>query len=125
MDFGRVTAKAIRTMGFRPIVWVLLLAFTVQSFITQVHIHHASAGAIAQSVNVAGDAAGRSKAPDQDSKSDCPFCQAIVHAGAFFAPPQIFVPQIARVEIAPPFLVAIAIESFFPHPWYSRGPPRR
>ena len=125
MNLLRARDGLKKPTGFRSVVWILLLAFTVQSFITQVHIHSTHAGSIIEFVKAPANAPQHAKIPLQDSKSNCPFCQAVVYAGAFFAPTLDLLPQVARVEIAPPFLVAYAIESISPHPWYSRGPPRR
>jgi hypothetical protein len=110
--------------GFRAIAWVVLLAFTLQSFVTQVHIHGAfSAGAPA--VEKLAGGSSHSKAPAQNSTSDCPFCQAITHAGAFAAPsaPGLIL-QISFAETAAPLLIAVAAAIAPPHSWHSRAPPQ-
>jgi hypothetical protein len=125
MSFMRARNGQMRSVGFFSIVWLLLLAFTAQSFITQIHIHSTGAGSTLQLVKAPASLQPHEKVPVPDGKASCPFCQAIVHAGAFFVPTQNFPLQVVNVEIVPPFLVAYAVEGFSPHPWYSRGPPRR
>lgn len=122
------TPALTKTTGsrFRVIVWIVLLAFTLQSFITQTHIHGLSGGSgSAATVKVLASGSPPGKAPKQDSPADCPFCQAITHAGAFSAPsaPSLILPvQLAEIA-APPFLIAVT--GIAPsHPWQSRAPPR-
>jgi hypothetical protein len=125
MGFVRVGNSERRRMRYGAIVWLLSLAFLAQSFITQVHIHGADFGTAAGYSKAHAVPLAHTKAPVQDGNADCPFCQAIIHAGAFFTPPPIVLPQIACVAIAAPFAVAVAVAFFPPRPWYSRGPPQR
>ena len=71
--------------GFRAIAWVVLLAFTLQSFITQVHIHGVFA-ASGSPVVAKTQAQTSNQVPSKHSAVDCPFCQAIMRAGAFSMP---------------------------------------
>ena len=110
--------------GFRAIAWVVLLAFTLQSFVTQVHIHGAFSASTPAVEKLAGGSS-HSKAPAQNGTSDCPFCQAITHAGAFAAPsaPGLIL-QISFAETAAPLLIAVVAAIAPPHPWQSRAPPQ-
>ena len=97
-----------------------LLAFAVQGFALQTHIHGDPAGASPAVLQTTPGTA----LPGQLDPANCPLCQEIMHGGVFTAP-ALFV-----------LLLAIAIASFaFAHPapvrqtrtqgWQSRAPPRR
>lgn len=64
------------------------------------------------------------KAPPENT-ADCPYCQAIIHAGAFFAPsaPALILP-VTWAEILASAVVADAIGGSSSHPWQSRAPPQ-
>jgi hypothetical protein len=68
--------------GWRFVTWVVVLAFALQSFVTQTHFHWAPQATT--NVKLLESASRPHKAPVENSAT-CPFCQAIVHAGAFFA----------------------------------------
>jgi hypothetical protein len=110
--------------GFRAIAWVVLLAFTLQSFVTQVHIHGAF-GAGAAGVETPASGLSHSKAPSQNGTSDCPFCQAITHAGAFAAPsaPGVIL-LVSFAEMAAPLFTAVVAAIAPPYRWHSRAPPQ-
>jgi hypothetical protein len=64
-------------------------------------------------------------APADSGKAECPFCQAIVHAGAFCAPPaQILVLPLSWATIAASFFVAETFAGVSSHLWQSRAPPQ-
>ena len=121
-------AKPAKITGscFRAIVWVVLLAFTLQSLITQTHIHNVFADAGGPVAKTLANGALHSKRPAQDSTNYCPFCQAITHAGVFSAPsaPCLIVP-ISLVDTAAPVFLAAVISIASSHPWHSRAPPGR
>lgn len=126
MRTAQARTVGVRGSGFRSIVWLLLVAFTLQSFITQIHIHRAIDGAGKPAISqTLAKAPPHGNTSDQNSTADCPFCQAITHAGAFSTPsaPGLLLP-VVWVESAPLLLVADAIDSLFSHPWQSRAPPR-
>jgi hypothetical protein len=112
--------------GWRFVTWVVLLAFTLQSFVTQTHIHwppQASGNAaVARLLEIP---ASQNKSPFDNDKAACPFCQAIVHAGAFFAsvPPLLLLP-VVWTEGAIPRLTAIVMRLTAAHGWQSRAPPQ-
>jgi hypothetical protein len=114
----------IRRIGSasRFVVFVTVLAFALQSYIAQTHIHavHGVAGIIATHSLAHG------KTPLDSSQLDCPFCQAVAHAGAFLTPtpPQMFLPQWAMSE-APSFVVPAVAAVAAAHSWQSRAPPSR
>lgn len=111
---------------FRAITWLVLLAFALQSFITQTHMHGAFGGAgDAQIVKTLADTPSHTHKAPSENRADCPFCQAITHAGAFFTPsaPALFLPVTLAETLAPTFVARVA-GSFSSHPWQSRAPPR-
>jgi hypothetical protein len=112
-----------KTAGLRAVVWILLLAFTLQSYVTQTHIHgaHGVAGVGVMLAKVPG----HDRSPAGNDAADCPFCQAIVHAGAFFTPAALvlFLPFV-WVEGVAPSVLAHAISIAAAHSWRSRAPPR-
>jgi hypothetical protein len=113
--------------GWRSVAGIiLLLAFTLQSFVTQIHMHgtlqEIGGGGFA---NVIAKAPGRSNSPIENGTVDCPLCQAVAQAGAFFAPaaPLVFLPA-ASAECAIPFVMLGALDNAVAHYWCSRAPPR-
>jgi hypothetical protein len=99
----------IRPGTARSVVALLIaLAFALQSFFTQTHIHHWAQhldGPAIVKVS-AGGPMGGSSTPDDGSPLDCPYCQAIAHSGLFFMPsapllraPVAFVQRTAPPEI--------------------------
>jgi hypothetical protein len=119
---GLRSERAVR----RAISWILLAAFTLQSFITQTHIHGVpQAGGRAAIVKVF-ESTPAHKAPGENTTADCPLCQAIVHSGAFFAPvaPTLVLPATWATH-ATPLLVIAATGIAVTHIWQSRAPPHR
>lgn len=126
MTLSAATLAKSTGSRFRAVAWVVLLAFTLQSFITQTHIHGIFGGGGAATVSTVTNGSPHSKDPSQDNARYCPFCQAITHAGAFAAPsaPSLILPISWAEMVALPVL-AIAIRSIWSHPWHSRAPPQR
>ena len=124
MKVSEAKYARVRAPGFRAIAWVLLLAFTLQSFITQTHIHGAYGGGT--SAAAVTNTSNHKTVPADNGKAECPFCQAIVHAGTFSAPAaQTIGLSLSWAETAPSFLVVEAFVSVTSHLWRSRAPPRR
>jgi hypothetical protein len=70
---------------------LLLVTFAYQGYIAGTHIHGAFPGdraALNSSLLASIDKATAYKTPvlPSDGSADCPYCQAVVHAGAFFMP---------------------------------------
>lgn len=114
-----------RQSGWQALTWILVLAFGLQSYVTQTHIHGVAASF---DVPIAGKVLSKTPTPtnpgDRDA-GDCPFCQAIVHAGAFFAPAAIAIllpgcssEQLWLLHIADP------VPGGGAYHWQSRAPPR-
>lgn len=103
---------------------LLLLAFTLQSYITQTHIHPTTGPASIAAP--AGQTSPHGAAPADREANACPFCQAIVVAGAFFTPaPLILGPpaSLAVTDILRPTFTGLAIISAG-FSWRSRAPPQ-
>ncbi|MGH6877379.1 MAG: hypothetical protein ACREHV_08390 [Rhizomicrobium sp.] len=121
-----LTARGHGRRTRRWITWVLLLAFTLQSFVTQIHLHGvAPFGDGAAIAKVLAKTPVHRNAPADNDPATCPFCQAIIHAGAFFtpAPPILIFPaQLAQITASLPvramFCRAVS------HGWKSRAPPQ-
>ena len=115
-------------VGRLCVTLVLLLAFTLQAYITQTHVHRLP-GAVdrAAIVKIVGQGSGHgAPASKGDGTADCPFCQALVLAGAFFSPTApILNPLVgwATAETLRPIfdLPAVTTASFS---WRSRAPPQ-
>jgi len=126
------TRKANRLVLPRLLMFVTLIAFSLQTYLTQTHIHMASEGrAIAALDHASGKAVPGTPAepadkyPPGEDPANCPLCQEILHAGQFITPAAVplLVPSapIFTVEIATP--VAHLVPSVT-HIWRGRAPPR-
>ncbi|MDE2185099.1 MAG: hypothetical protein KGJ78_18965 [Alphaproteobacteria bacterium] len=104
--------------------WILLLAFALQSYITQTHMHPA-ANPAANAPIVKNVSKAPASAPADRDALNCPFCQAIAMAGAFFTPaaPLLFLPAL-WVMLAAPHVSVILLHPAFARGWHSRAPPR-
>jgi hypothetical protein len=101
---------------------VALFAFTVQSVVTQIHVHGAAAS---DTASVALGKTQPGKPPPGGDPSKCPICQAVVHAGTFTAPVTTILPLPAFASFAITASVRIAATAqTSSHSWNSRAPPR-
>ena len=109
-----------------------LLAFALQSYTVQTHIHFSAK--LVASLNHAADA-DQSKTPAADHNGDpakpakgdpanCPICQAMANAGAYItpAPAILALPSLAHFTIAIFVVRSVAIRPLS-HSWYGRAPP--
>ena len=108
------------------VAWLSLLAFILQSYVTETHIHVAfPATGTSGIVKLFNALPEHGKPSVPNDATDCPFCQAIVHAGAYFVPAtQIFIPFFVWVSKPTPALAARAIDTASAHSWHSRAPPQ-
>jgi len=105
---------------------LLLFAFALQSYLVQTHIHGTSeAGSQVCAAAACVTHTSHQRSPLGDAAADCPLCQAIVHAGVFFAPAAVavFVPRM-WVEGALISAKSIAARGQFSRNGLSRAPPR-
>jgi hypothetical protein len=109
----------------RFVVFAALLAFALQSYIAQTHIHDAwqAAGGVARLATPGSAQPGKS--PLDHSRTDCPFCQAVTHLGAALASPApLLTLPFAWIETTAIVLTARADSVSAAHHWKSRAPPR-
>jgi hypothetical protein len=64
---------------------IMLLALTVQGYVTQTHIHPQDFAATGIVLKTDGSA-GQKNIPANDDPARCPICQQIAQAGLFMAP---------------------------------------
>jgi hypothetical protein len=121
---GPVALAAARkrsVTGWRLIAALVLLAFTFQSYVAQTHFHDAALAGTPVSQTL-----GHGKAPVDDNPLNCPFCQAVAHAGSFYLPvtPLLFLSAQWAEMSAPHFLLRDS-SGAATHSWQSRAPPIR
>ena len=113
-------------MASRLVVFAIALAFALQSYLTQTHIHDASHRLAHLTAAAEAKALNDGKAPVDDSRSDCPFCQAVAHSGVFVsaATSLLYLPVLCVMAALPD--VRVRASFFTPaHDWQSRAPPLR
>lgn len=118
---------AFRGLASRALVLLTLVAFTLQGFLTQTHIHQiASGGPRTVDIFDGAPTPGQdNKAPAKNGDQNCPLCQQFASAGSFVTPaaaatlvPSLSVSVIQLVVIPTAQLVAVT------HIWRGRAPPR-
>ncbi|HEY0281521.1 MAG TPA: hypothetical protein VGC27_02730 [Rhizomicrobium sp.] len=115
-------SAAGRKGSWRSLVaFLVLVAFSLQGFLIQTHIHELPASAPVTGVSVSVPLGGKTL-PDTDT---CLFCQEYVHAGAYLTS--------AAAAMLPPFAVVSLLAIFdaplvaappLSHNWMGRAPPR-
>jgi hypothetical protein len=106
----------------RLITLFALLAFFIQSFALQTHIHPTPPAAIAATV-----AHTPAPAPlkNQDPVDQCRLCQELVHSGVYVSPSVTVIATslniVAAIFVAAPSFAADPVRAFS---WQSRAPPR-
>ncbi len=111
---------AEKKKGWRFAIWLILAAFTLQSYVVQTHIHDATPAAFSKIFANTG----HSKSPGNDNPLDCPFCQATL-SGAFAlssAPLVLFF--LTGLFLAAPDHPAAIVYDTAAHIWRSRAPPQ-
>jgi hypothetical protein len=107
------------------ITFVVMLAFGLQSYITQTHIHLAPDSFASIAKLNASKQQQPDKFPANGDPANCPICQEIAHTGQFVTPS-------AAVVLLPSVAVSIirivadipAIAQDASHAWRSRAPPK-
>ena len=120
---SRAHAKSLRRNGSPVLRVLVLIAFCLQSFLVQTHIHNIPLGDVSAGEAQSVSAPHQGKVPlDADQ---CLFCQEYTHAGAYVMPavasvlpPMMAVGVIALAAV--PFLAAKPTS----HIWIGRAPPR-
>ena len=119
------TATALRGVLLHALVLLTLVAFTLQGFLIQTHIHIASAG-VPAAADIYDGVPGSShdKYPSKNDPANCPLCQQFTSAGAFVTPAAAAIllpaPSVSVIEVAahaPAFVASVT------HIWRGRAPP--
>ena len=109
----------IGRQGWRIAIWLVIIAFTLQSFIAQTHIHDVAI------ISHEATSGSGGTAPVDSVPLDCPFCQAVAHGGTFFLPTIVLflvaATWIASAEFGSGSHLAFAVAA---HNWKSRAPPK-
>lgn len=114
-----------RFSGWRLVVAsVALVAFALQSYIVQTHIHFAP-DVEARLAGVHGTASHHhDRYPANEDPANCPICQELLHSGTFVAPaPEIFLPPFVPVSAVVAAATALPIVIAPSHSWQGRAPP--
>jgi hypothetical protein len=144
----RISGKAVRKSGAKALAapshrlfltLFCLLAFSFQSYISQTHIHVPGTTdlGISAGFSVKSPVSADAKAPaiklsknkripaNGNDASNCPLCQAVLHAG-FFLTPALLVLLLPDTQnaVGPAFIVSAYHEGAPSHAWHSRGPPQ-
>ena len=127
--------KASRLALPRLVMLVTLLAFSVQTYLTQTHIHHTASegrGAFAHELAIAGPEKAltgsptvpKDKYPPNEDPANCPLCQELIHAGQFVTPAvaAVLLPSLS-VSVIEIVVVATPINRAVTHIWHGRAPP--
>ena len=111
-------------------VLLLLAAFFLQSFVAATHIHGAPLFGHAAALSHASQDAARlvhsDHQPPFDNPADCPFCQAVAHAGAYaMGAIAVALPPLDSRILAPLIWQRTHSSSYRGHDRPQRGPPAR
>ena len=125
---SRVRGRAPRNNGARlAITFFALLAFTLQTYVTQTHIHSISQTSAAAASTLDGSVGHKrlpGKLPPSNDPANCPICQEILHTGFFVTPSiaALLLPTIVA-STAPIVTDIMTIAPAHSHSWKSRAPP--
>ena len=115
---------AVRGAFSHALVLLTLLAFALQGYVTQTHIHVRLAGAPATVDWLDGGKAPAKDAPSKNDEANCPLCQAFANSGQFLTPAAaaILLPSfsVSVIQLVPLATKLIRTAS---HAWRGRGPP--
>lgn len=112
------------TVARLAFIYLALVAFGFQSYVTQTHIHLTAGEASSLAKQVAGHKRSPENLPNSGDPANCPICQEVLHAGHYVMPAVAASPQpalsvwTAQNEIATPAPLRAPA-----HGWESRAPP--
>jgi hypothetical protein len=127
MRKGRATTTTLPRISAARLFVVLisLLAFGLQSYVTQTHIHFKTDTFGSYASLNKQKPAGPDKYPGSGDPSNCPICQEIAHTGHFV------MPSAAALSLPNSALTVATVVMTIPpaaqrpsHLWQSRAPPR-
>ncbi len=117
-------ATAARGVLGHVLVFVTLLAFALQGFVTQTHIHIPAVGTTEQADSFDGGKVP-GKAPSKNDEANCPICQAFASAGHFVTP--AVAAALALTVTTSVITLAVEASHLVPlvtHIWHGRAPPQ-
>jgi hypothetical protein len=109
---------------------LMLMAFALQSTITQTHIHIGSFSTTAgfsTDLKVADQPtkSNHTRVPVDGDPANCPICQEMMYAGQFVMPAaMVFILPAQVVSIVPPSVEIPRVVRTISHSWQGRAPPR-
>ena len=129
--------RAVKIPAWRSLlVYLFVIAFTFQNFLTQSHIHRIQSlsgsatildtgfKAVAGEATLTAASGKQDKYPASDDPANCPMCQAFALSGHFVAASGIAIAAPTKVSWASVTSdFAVSILSAASHSWRSRGPP--
>jgi hypothetical protein len=126
---SKVWGRSPRSGGARlAITFFVLLAFTLQTYVMQTHIH-GTAGFGVTVTKLAFDKSAAQeqrpgKLPPANDPANCPICQEILHTGFYVAPSAaaLLLPSVVA-SVAPIVIDIVKIVEVCSHSWKSRAPP--
>ena len=103
----------------------MLLAFLLQSYATQTHIHVQPDASAPAKISATAAAPAKKNTPTDDNPDNCPLCQ-LLYGGQYVAPDALvfFLPMVAVSTIE----IALGVTPHYDtvsHSWRGRAPPRR
>ena len=102
----------------------VLVAFAVQGFAVQTHIHGDPLSALARITHFSGPP--QPVTQDPYDPANCPLCQEMSYAGFYVTPAAAsFIVILNAVAFTPAFALSPHAASERQHSWQSRAPPRR
>ena len=112
-------------LGWRSLTLIVLLAFVLQSYAVQTHIHGvAQANNVSRIAETGSNVPAHNRSPAQSDLTQCPFCQAMVNAGAFLTPATLDLLLPARqMEMQVASAITNRDGRTPAHGWRSRAPP--
>jgi hypothetical protein len=120
-----------RSIPHRLVLFVTIVAFVLQGYVTQTHMHglasRAEGGVAGFLMKLASgdEVSGKSHDPSKGDPARCQFCQAIGNAGAFVTPTALaLLLPVANVSIIRLCFAAQSYIETASHDWRGRAPPR-
>lgn len=121
---GSRARAATRGMFSRTLILLILVAFSLSSYVTQTHIHVRPVGSAPVVDLFDGKVVPGKDTPSKSDESSCPLCQAFASAGNFVTPAAaaILLPHfsVSVIQLVPLGTKLIVTAS---HAWRGRAPP--
>jgi hypothetical protein len=122
---GRSVAAGRPAAARLLLVATMLLAFAVQGFLVQTHIHQQGLFPADIAAKADHSSPRHDNYPANDDPASCPLCKELLYSGQYVAPmwAVFFLPTLA-VSVIETALPAVSHSDTVSHSWSSRAPPR-